>query len=340
MYEIKEIINPNEWENFVLNQPYTFFVQSSAYGDFYQSLDEKSWIFGIYNNDKLVGGSLVVSTHAKRGNFLYLPYGPILNFEEPELLKKFIDFIANFAKSNNYIFIRVSPFTEDNKIMNKTFIDCGFRRAPMHVLAETSWVLNILPTEDELLANMEKTHRYLIRRCQKEGVKIELSTDIQLLEKFNLMHDTTAERHNFHRFSRQHIDNEFKIFCERGQAVILSAYLPDGTLDAMSIIMYFGNMGVYRHSASLGLNKKLPTSYLLQWEAIREAKKRGMKWYNFWGIAPTNASKKHPFFGITHFKKGFGGQQLDILHCHDFIISKFYWFNWIIETVRRIKRRF
>ena len=120
---------------------------------------------------------------------------------------------------------------------------------------------------------------------------------------------------------------------------MFDAYLPDSSLDSSAIIMYYGSMAAYRHGASLNINKKLPTSYLLQWEAICEAKKRGIKYYNFWGIAPEN-SPKHPFHGITHFKKGFGGYSRELMHCHDLPITNKYYINWFVESIRRIKRGF
>ena len=65
-----------------------------------------------------------------------------------------------------------------------------------------------------------------------------------------------------------------------------------------------------------------------------------MTLYNFWGIAPETASKDHPFFGITHYKKGFGGYQRDIVHCHDIVLSSRYYLTWIVETIRSKKRGF
>ena len=76
------------------------------------------------------------------------------------------------------------------------------------------------------------------------------------------------------------------------------------------------------------------------WESIKEAKNRGMKYYNFWGIAPDKARKNHPFYGITHFKKGFGGYKKELLPAQDLPVSVKYWFNWVIETFRSIKRGF
>lgn len=338
--EIKEIENKEEWEQFVLKQPDTLFVQSFHYGEFYHKIGESYWIFGLYEHNILIGGALVVSVHAKRGNFLYVPYGPIINLSNNSSLQILVDFLKKFAKENKYDFVRVSPFVDNNEHNKEIFESVGFENAPIHVLAETTWILDLQPTEEELLSKMNKNHRNLINRCQREGVIIKKMTDEKALEEFNNLHDITAQRHSFHRFSKEYITKEFSSFIDNNQTIILNGYLKDGQLDSSAIIMLYGNMAAYRHGASLNLIKQIPTSYLLQWEAIKEAKNRGLKYYNFWGIAPENASLDHPFKGITHFKRGFGGFQRDLLPCQDLPISWRYKINWLVETLRSKRRGF
>ncbi|OGH58962.1 MAG: hypothetical protein A2725_04425 [Candidatus Magasanikbacteria bacterium RIFCSPHIGHO2_01_FULL_33_34] len=339
--QIAEIKNQNEWEEFNKKQAYTLFVQSLNYGEFYKRLGEKPYIIGIYENDSLVGGALILSVHAKRGNFLYIPYGPILpEKNKAEALKLFTKFIFDFAKSKKeFSFVRVSPFLEENTENRGLFKSLGYKSAPMHILAERTWLLDITPDEETLLSGMNKNHRNLIRRCMRENVKIIKNNDPKKLNTFLSIYTKTAQRHNFFKFSDQYITNEFSSFSEKNEALLFDAYLPDSSLDSSAIIMYYGSMAAYRHGASLNINKKLPTSYLLQWEAICEAKKRGIKYYNFWGIAPEN-SPKHPFHGITHFKKGFGGYSRELMHCHDLPITNKYYINWFVESIRRIKRGF
>jgi lipid II:glycine glycyltransferase (peptidoglycan interpeptide bridge formation enzyme) len=344
-YTLKQIQDKKEWDAFVQSQPYTLFVQSPNYGSFFEALGEKSWIFGIYNEtDTLVGGSLVLSTHAKRGNFLYLPYGPLIDLQDKQLetaFHEFTIFIRDFAKKNNYRFIRVSPFAESTEQHVQMLASEKYISAPMHVLAETTWLLDVTKEEKELMRSMKKNHRNLIRRCEREGVRVEERTDLEALEILHTLLDETEKRHKFTRFSRSYINREFTQFAKDTQASIFIAYLPDGTVDSAAIIMFYGNMAVYRHSGSLNKNKKLPTSYLIQWRVIQEAKKRGITWYNFWGIAPENAPATHPFKGITHFKKGFGGKEREIVHCQDLVISwPYYAINWIIESIRSIRRGF
>jgi peptidoglycan pentaglycine glycine transferase (the first glycine) len=337
---VKIVNNVSDWENFLKTQEFTPFVQSSKYIDFYTSLQEKGFILGIFEGEKLIGGSVVVTTHAKRGNFLYLPYGPILPQKQREQsLKVLVEYLKKYGKENAFDFVRVSPFLDDTLENKQLFLKNNFQPAPMHVLAENTWMLDITDDEETLLKNMNKNHRNLIRRCEREGVVIKKSTDINSLKNLSELLDTTAKRHNFIRFSDHYIESEFQAFLP-SNVMLFEAFLPDGSLDGAAVILFYGNMAAYRHSASLNINSKLPSSYLLQWHVIQEAKKRGIQWYNFWGIAPETASKEHPFFGITHFKKGFGGQKKDLLHCQDLPLSKKYWFNWIIESIRRIKRGF
>jgi len=339
-FRIQEIESPEIWTQFVEKQELTVFVQSPQYGNFYKGLGEKFFILGILKEGELVGGSLVVTTHARRGNFLYLPYGPFLPKENSkEALHLFTEHLKKYAKKHTYSFIRVSPFLEENSENLELFKSCKYRPAPMHVLAETTWILNIQGSEEMLLKNMNKNHRNLIRRCQREGVLITKSKDIKDLKGLDEMLEVTAKRHNFVKFSHTYIASEFSSFLP-DNTMLFEARLPDGRLDGAAIIMFYGNMACYRHSASLGLDNKLPSSYLLQWEVIKEAQKRGIHWYNFWGIAPPTVNSKHPFFGITHFKKGFGGEIRNILHCQDFVVSKKYYLNWIIEQFRKRKRGF
>ena len=340
MHTVVRTIDRHTWDAFVKKQTHTLFVQSPAYADFYKTMGEQAWIYGVYEGDRLLGGSVVVGIHARRGNFLYLPYGPIADKSHYQTVLTCLTAHLKKVHASQYAFIRVSPFILENADNKVLFKKAGYRAAPMHILAETTWMLDISGTEEALLSGMKKNHRNLVRRCEKEGVRVEMHDHDDALHAFNTLHDETAKRHKFHRFSSSYITKEFAAFAKEKHVAVFHAYLPDGTLDSSAIIMFYGNMAAYRHGASLGRDKKLPTSYAIQWAVIREAKRRGMTMYNFWGVAPADARKSHPFKGITHFKKGFGGHQMDLLPCQDYILSPRYYINWLIESIRRIRRGF
>lgn len=344
-FRLEQNLDPEVWKNFLLEQSYTIFIQAPQYAEFYRSMGEEGRIWGVYNDaNELVAGTLIISVHARRGNFWLLPYGPLIsqkvNFNGEELGIFFAKTLKEEAKKAKMDFVRISPFwpVSDQRVWaylkkNK------FVRSPLHILAEHTWLLDITPSEEDLFKNMDKNHRNLVRRCEKEGVRIEVSTDLEAVEEFNRMHDVTVKRHNFHRFPDGFVRKEFMALAPEHAAVI-KAYLPNGTLDAIGIFMFYGTMSCYRHAASLMSDKHLPTSYAVQWAAIKEAKKRGCTIHNFWGIAPPGAQKNHPFYGITHFKKGFGGYEMDLIPCHDLPVSSRYYFTWLIEKVRSIRRGF
>jgi len=193
---------------------------------------------------------------------------------------------------------------------------------------------------------MRKTTRYLIRQALKnKEIEILKSERIEDLEEFNKIYQETAKRHRFVPFSFDYLKNEFSAFKDDKQILILLGKYR-GEIVSGGIFIFWQKIGFYHHGASLQKYPKIPTSYLMIWEAIREAKSRGCQKFNFWGIAPvssnieprTSGFWKHPWAGLTLFKMGFGGERKEYVKTQDFPISNKYWFCYLIERIRRKKR--
>ena len=57
--------------------------------------------------------------------------------------------------------------------------------------------------------------------------------------------------------------------------------------------------------------------------------------YNFWGVSPAE-NRNHRFYGISIFKRGFGGKDFEYLHAQDLVISySKYIVNYVVETARK-----
>lgn len=331
-----------DWDAFLRTQDYNIFVQSSMYGEFNENMGDQSFILGVYdqlNNQKtLIGGSLVIRVSAKRGDFYYLPYGPVIDYTNPKQLSEFFRALKELALKDKVNFIRISPFVEDGEAVRNNLKALGVRKAPIHMLAEHTWMLPLDLDEVDMLKGMNQNHRNLIRRAARDEIKVESSESVLDVKILHKLLEETAIRHKFTPFSLKYLENEFKVLQNRGEAKLYFAY-HEGDLLSSAMIFFHGNSAVYRHGASSTVKHRMPSSYAIQWEAIQEAKKRGLKYYNFWGIAP-EGNKKHPFYGITHFKKGFGGFKLDLVPAHDLPVNFKYWGNFIIEMIRKIKRGF
>lgn len=352
--EIKEIQDKEIWENFLSGCKEKSFLDSWNWGEFQKMMESKIWRLGIFEGNELISVALIIEIRAKRGTFLFLPHAPSVALAKEggptakyEILKILLEELKKIAKEEKAIFIRIAPIWEKNEENNKIFKDFGFKNAPIHIHPETTWELDITPSEEELLAGMRKTTRYLIKQAQKNK-EIEIiqspafanattgKQDLKDVEIFNKIYQETVDRHHFTPFSLNYLKNEFSIFRSDNQASIFLGKYKNEVISS-AIILFWSGIGFYHQGASSLKYSKIPASYLLQWGAIKEAKKRGCKIYNFWGINPKE-KKNHPWAGLTLFKMGFGGYQKEYVKTQDFVLSKKYWLTFLFEKLRKAKR--
>src|SRR3989339_1726024 len=338
--EIEEINNKEIWENFLLECEEKTFLNSWNWGEFQKKQSEKIWRWGIYDSDQLVSVILIIKIKARRGTFLFIPHGPVTkeleirNYELGILTDKLKD-LAGEEKAS---FIRISPIWSRSEENVKIYKELGFIEAPIHMHPEVTWELDISPLENDLLGAMRKTTRYLIRQGQRnKDIEIVKSKNIEDLKKFNEIYRATAQRHNFTEFSLKYLEDQFSCFLEDDEIIIFFGKYK-GKIVSTAIFIFWHGKAFYHHRGSLAEFSKIPVSYLLQWEAIKEAKNRGCKSYNFWGITDGNI-KNHPWAGLSLFKMGFGGYRKEYVKTQDLPLSKRYWLICIFEKIRKIKRR-
>lgn len=324
-------LSQKEWDAFIeTHSPWSFF-QSFLWGEVQEKLGNEVSRLTIEDKE-LAGIAQVITVRAKRGIFLHLRHGPV--FKSTEVFKKYWpelrDYLKEYAKKSGAAFVRISPMIEDTA-ENRNFLkNLNLRPSPVQAMdAETCWVLDLTSSEDDLLKNMRRTTRYLIRQAEKLGVDISLSNNMEL---FMNLYKQTAQRHHFVPHSG--IREEYEVFSKNKKTLFLLGTHNDELL-AGALILFSGHQAIYHHGASIP--SKIPVPYLLQWKAILEAKKRDASIYNFWGIAPEN-KPDHPWQGITRFKKGFGGREMRFVHAHDLPFSPQYTISYTIETARRLWR--
>jgi len=344
--EIKEIKNKEAWEDFLFRCKDKTFLNSWNWGEFQKKEGFSCWRLGVYDKEELIGVSLVIKIKAKRGTFLFLPHGPNVKYNDKnkEVLESLLGNLKKLALKEKASFIRISPILERKEENKGIFKDLGFKKAPLHIHPEITWVLDIRPEEKNLLMNMRKNTRYEIRKGMRtEGLEIIKSDKKEDVEVFNELYKKTASRHDFVPFSESYLKNQYESFSSDDGILTFHAK-HKGEILSSAIAVFWQKMAFYHHGASVLKHKKIPSSPLLQWEMIKEAKKRGCEKYNFWGIAdiPKEEVKKrnHPWAGLTIFKEGFGGYDKKYVKTQDFLISQKYWLNYFIEKVRRIKRNY
>ena len=338
MISTRIVTSKDEWESFLKTKPEANFLQSWYWGQFHKALGKEVEPLGFYQNQKLVGVCLSIVEPARRGKYLTVAGGPIIDFTHEELFGAFVDEITKTAKRHHCVFVRVRPQIVEDGLAVNLFDTHGFRLAPMHLTADLTSQLDLSPDEETLLKNMRKTTRYEIKKAERERIIMKASDDPNDIAEFYNLQLATAQRHGFVPFSEKFLYEQFKTFVENGAARLYKAYKGQTLLSA-AFIIYYGQEATYHYGASTQEARKYPGAYLIQWEVIKEAKRRGFKRYNFWGVE-TLDNIKHRFYGVSVFKRGFGGYDVQYLHAQDLVIGPIaYLVNLIIESARRKLRR-
>jgi lipid II:glycine glycyltransferase (peptidoglycan interpeptide bridge formation enzyme) len=242
------------------------------------------------------------------------------------------------AKEHKCLFVRVRPQLLVTPAHQQLFRQLGFRRSPMHVTADLTTQIDLTKSDDELKRAMRKGTRYEVNRAQKLGIKVEAVTDDRYMQEFYKIQLETAERHKFVPFSFKFLSEQFKVFAEADKVIMYRATHEDKLL-ALAFIIFYGQEAAYHYGASTELARQLPGAYAIQWEAMHEARRRGCTRYNLWGVTE-HGNTKHRFYGVSVFKRGFGGEDVAYLPAHDLVIDKLkYPLTYAFETARRKIRK-
>ena len=335
-YTVKTVENQTEWDKFVTAHQDANFLQSWDFYEFYQSRGFTIVRRGIYDeNDQLVGVYAGEVEPAKRGRHLAVAGGPIFDWTNQEVKKQIFDDMKLQAKKLKCTFVRVRPQLQNTPENAKIFQQLGFRKAPMYLSVEFAGVLNLENSEEEILKNMRQRLRRALRKAEKNRITIEKTSDPQAIHDFYQIELQTAKRHDFYAFSEDFLTKQFAAFAKNDEAVLYIAKL-GGEILAENFMIFYGIEASYHYGVSSELGTKYSGAPLLHMEAMRDARKRGIKRYNFWGIVDEKDTK-HRFYGVSVFKRGFGVEELKYLEARDLVLDKisYYTKTLPIETLRR-----
>jgi lipid II:glycine glycyltransferase (peptidoglycan interpeptide bridge formation enzyme) len=326
------------WEDFMSLHSEANFLHSWYWGEFHKRINHKVERRTFFRGDKIIGLTQMVVEPARRGRHIVIAGGPILDWDDKALVKTWVKTVKQVAKDNNCIFVRVRPQLLETQENIKLFKSLGFKKSPMHVTADLTSQLDLNQTDDQIKKGLRKGTKYEVNKADRIGIKVESSSSDKFLDEFTELQLETAKRQNFVPFTSKFLSEQFKTFAEQNKVLMYRSSF-EGKLLAMAFIIFYGDEAAYHYGASTELARKYPGAYAIQWEAIAEAKRRGCSRYNFWGVAE-HGQTNHRFYGVSVFKRGFGGQDVSYLPAHDLVVNKLsYPATYLFETARRKIRK-
>jgi len=274
----------------------------------------------------------------------YVPYGPTLEPGEEfqgEFLEELSETLRPHIDTNclmfRYDLLWESPWAkDDSRFMNGDWIgppekpnqelrlnfnthNWNLKKSNTNILPKDTLFIDLTKNEDHILRQMKPKTRYNIKLAQRKGVKVRKAEMSDLNIWYNL-YEETCLRNGIFLDNTDHFKTVLNTDASdtHSPAIVelLIAEYENKPLAAMFLV-YTGQRATYLYGASSNENRNLMAPYLMQWEAIRRAKKLDCTEYDMFGVAPSKDSS-HPMHGLYRFKTGFGGNIFHRMGCWDY----------------------
>ena len=302
-------------------------MQSYAWGEFKRRYGWRPLRLVLEREGEVagVGQFLAYNTAPVPGLLMYCSKGPWLPREDEEAVRSFFLGAADVAGKAGAHTLKIEPEVPGQSADVRALLgDIGFHEARYALNFDATVTVDLSPPEEELLARMRKSTRYSVRKAAREGVKVVEPEDFEgAWETFyGWMEDTAERKSGFTiRRPRGYLHDMMRAMREAGQGHLFFAVY-EGTPLAGVFIFTFGEKYWFMHGASSTEKRSYNPNHLLQWEVMRWARRRGIRYYDMVGIPkPEDRNEDDPYYGVYRFKIGFGGEITDFLGCLDLPIK-------------------
>ena len=331
---LKEATSKSEWDGYVSKLEEANFLQSWDFYEFHISRGKKVVRKLVMDEDRIVGAYAGVVETARRGTYMAIAGGPLINWNDSKMVKLVFNDIREEGSKAGCVFVRVRPQLELSKKSLKIMQDNGLKRAPMYLSVEYAGILNLRKSEEEILAGASQGFRRKLRKALKNDIDIEISDSNEAIADFCKLEKLHAERQKYVAFSSDFLKKQFEAFRNGGEVLIYTAK-KDKKILAQNFIIFYGPEASYHYGVSSELGTKYSAAPLLHLKAMEEARNRGCKRYNLWGIVEKDETS-HRFYGVSEFKRSFGCEEYRYTPAHDMILKPTkYKLTEVVEKVRK-----
>ncbi|QHK21986.1 peptidoglycan bridge formation glycyltransferase FemA/FemB family protein [Pseudarthrobacter psychrotolerans] len=279
-----------------------YFLQTPAWADVQASLGRT-----VHQQSGPGWSFLAVEEKNPAGKVLYSPYGPVAS--STEALDAALAALVATARSCGAVFVRIEPVAAGLAMPAAADLSRrGLQPAPVNQQPELSWIVDLDGDFKDVLAAMKPVNRNLYRNIHKKGVTFRASQDpedISILLDFLVM---TARRNGFKPQSDEYLTQVAASLMPAGAATMFIAEL-HGEPIAAALAYDSADTRTYAHAAMDDEHRKLSAGIPLLVTLMADAKDRGLKHVDLWGVAPAD-QPDHKWAGFTAFKKSFGGHEV------------------------------
>jgi lipid II:glycine glycyltransferase (peptidoglycan interpeptide bridge formation enzyme) len=358
--ETAHITEAKAWDEILLGLPNPHILQSWSWGAFKSrhGWDVTRLMYSMGGKPVAAASILQRKLPKVPLSILYVPKGPVLEWQNARLAERIIEKLEIQARKRRALFVKVDPdlyYAKDLPALASRPARAGdlegllkgrgWRFSEDQIQFRNTVLLDLKPSEEELMAGMKQKTRYNVRLARRRGVTIRQITSADAvedrrlaLELFFELYEETASRDGFLIRAAGYYYDAWETFLEEGLAHLLLAEVEGETVAGL-ILFTFGAAAWYMYGASSNRHRKHMPNQLLQWEAMRCAKDAGCALYDLWG-APDELVETDPMWGVVRFKLGLGGELARGLGAWDYPTGRVrYWLYstampWILDWMR------
>ncbi len=241
--------------------------------------------------------------HGRLGfNYLYAAYGPTVS--DAKSLRDALKSLRDAGKEHNADFVRFEP-------VGKGVKEADLRKLGARSVADMQpphrMVLDLTQTEAEIRHGMSPSNRNLINTSAKRGLTFVISDDPKDTADFLAMQHATAQRGGWKPQADKYYYQLTKSLLPTGQAKLYFVEHEGGRIASAFCVDFAGTRYYIYAGTYPEQNNKLKAAIALLWWLIMDAQAKGLKAFDYGGVAPEGAPASHPWAGHTKFKKSIGG---------------------------------
>jgi lipid II:glycine glycyltransferase (peptidoglycan interpeptide bridge formation enzyme) len=244
----------------------------------------------------------VITIDGARVFYKKIPFtGGLLKIQRPKKLP----YVTALVKKYRIKTVAIEPHPKQDIPTYKRW--CAGLSKYCHVIRSSyqptkTLLIDVTAPEEKIFSRFTEAKRRAVRKAVKNGVTVEESGDIQ-----NLIKIKNKASGMFGFITTFGMDRFWPIMAPNHATVLLS-YTDARKLVGGILLVFWKNTAYYWIAGATREGKKVFAPTLLVWEALKAAKRHGMKQFDFVGVwDERKANEHHDWLGFTRFKEGFGG---------------------------------
>ena len=227
-------LNSGQFDSFASNHRYRNYYQTSQYARVMSKFGYRSQFLGFVNEyNKLIGATLIIYKEAwRKYKIAYAPRGPLINYEDINQLKQFVDALKEVLGKQSFMLLRIDPCLplsirdEVGNILNynnngndviKNLKKVGFHYKGKNLYFETEkprWEALVMLQRDpeEIFAKLDKKTRNKIRKAVNNGLVVVKDETKNINKLFQYVGSKERKPITFYKEMCQNFDSDIDIY--------------------------------------------------------------------------------------------------------------------------------